>query len=98
MRNVRVLDFTRPGYPVARLGGYAARTLSAKRRAQPRNDIVSVLASSTIDGDPMPVMELLSYFMLLVVALVTYGERKIWAAMVSDAREKTGRSCARFPN
>ncbi len=42
--------------------------LSAKRRAQPRNDIVSVLASSTIDGDPMPVMELLSYFMLLVVA------------------------------
>ena len=42
--------------------------LSAKRRAEPRNDSVSVLASSTIDGDPMPVMELLSYFMLLVIA------------------------------
>ncbi len=42
--------------------------LSQKRRTDPRDDIVSVLARSTIDGDPMPVMELLSYFMLLVIA------------------------------
>ena len=42
--------------------------LAQKRRADPRDDIVSVIASSSIDGDPMPVMEMLSYFLLLVVA------------------------------
>jgi cholest-4-en-3-one 26-monooxygenase len=43
-------------------------TLAEKRRAEPRDDIVSVLVSSSIDGRPMPTMELLSYFLLLVVA------------------------------
>ena len=43
-------------------------TLAEKRRAEPRDDIVSVLVSASIDGRPMPTMELLSYFLLLVVA------------------------------
>ncbi len=53
----------------ARMGMFQYFTaLSEKRRADPRDDIVSVLAASTIDGDPMPIRELLSYFMLLVIA------------------------------
>ena len=39
-----------------------------KRRAEPRDDMVSVLANATIDGQPMPTLELLSYYLLLVVA------------------------------
>ena len=42
--------------------------LANERRAAPRDDIVSVLTAATIDGEPMPTMELLSYFFLLVVA------------------------------
>jgi cholest-4-en-3-one 26-monooxygenase len=42
--------------------------LAAERRKDPRDDIVSVLANSTIDGAPMPPLELLSYYFLLVVA------------------------------
>ena len=42
--------------------------LAVERRKQPRDDMVSVLANSTVDGEPMPVLELLSYFLLLVVA------------------------------
>ena len=49
------------------LFGYFAE-LAAERRKDPRDDIVSVLANSTIDGAPMPSLELLSYFFLLVVA------------------------------
>jgi cholest-4-en-3-one 26-monooxygenase len=49
------------------LFGYFAE-LAAERRKDPRDDIVSVLANSTIDGAPMPPLELLSYFFLLVVA------------------------------
>ncbi len=42
--------------------------LAAERRKDPRDDIVSVLANSTIDGAPMPPLELLSYYFVLVVA------------------------------
>jgi cholest-4-en-3-one 26-monooxygenase len=42
--------------------------LAAERRKDPRDDIVSVLANATIDGAPMPSLELLSYYFLLVVA------------------------------
>jgi len=49
------------------LFGYFAE-LAAERRKDPRDDIISVLASSTIGGAPMPPLELLSYFFLLVVA------------------------------
>jgi cytochrome P450 len=42
--------------------------LAKQRRASPRDDMVSVLANSRIDGAPLPDFELLSYFALLVVA------------------------------
>ena len=42
--------------------------LAAERQTSPRDDIVSVLAAARIDGEPMPPLELLSYFLVLVVA------------------------------
>jgi cholest-4-en-3-one 26-monooxygenase len=42
--------------------------LAAERQKDPRDDIVSVLANSKIDGAPMPSLELLSYFFVLVIA------------------------------
>ena len=38
------------------------------RRAAPTDDIVSVVANGAVNGEPLPIMELLSYFFLLVVA------------------------------
>jgi cytochrome P450 len=53
----------------ARHGLFAYFTsLAAERRKQPRDDMVSVLANATVGGEPMPAFELLSYFLLLVVA------------------------------
>ncbi len=42
--------------------------LVAERRARPTDDIVSVVANGTVDGAELPVLELLSYYFLLVVA------------------------------
>ncbi len=42
--------------------------LVEKRRAEPKDDIVSVLANSELDGKPLAPRELLSYYFLLVVA------------------------------
>ncbi len=42
--------------------------LAEKRRSDPRDDMVSVLVNSSVDGQPMPPLELLSYYLLLVVA------------------------------
>ena len=42
--------------------------LAEARLTEPRDDIVSVLARSRIGGEAMPPLELLSYFLLLVVA------------------------------
>ena len=42
--------------------------LAQQRRAEPREDILTVLANADMDGEPMPVFELLSYCLLLVVA------------------------------
>ncbi len=42
--------------------------LANARRAHPTDDIVSVVANGTLAGEPLPVVELLSYFFLLVVA------------------------------
>ena len=39
-----------------------------RRRSEPRDDVVSVLANAEIEGAPIPSFELLSYFSLLVVA------------------------------
>jgi cytochrome P450 len=42
--------------------------LAVKRRAQPSNDIVSVVANGNVRGKPLEPVELLSYYFLLVVA------------------------------
>jgi len=42
--------------------------LAMQRRAAPSDDIVSVVASGQVNGEPLPPVELLSYYFLLVVA------------------------------
>jgi cytochrome P450 len=42
--------------------------MAAERRARPRDDIVSAIANARIGSAPLPTMELLSYYFLLVVA------------------------------
>jgi cytochrome P450 len=42
--------------------------LAERRRAEPRDDMVSVISTSRVDDAPMPSLETLSYFFLLVVA------------------------------
>ena len=42
--------------------------LTEDRRKHPREDLVSVLSHARIDGEPLPVFELMSYYLLLVVA------------------------------
>ncbi len=39
-----------------------------ERRKKPRDDLISVIGNAQLDGEPLPVRELLSYFFLLVVA------------------------------
>ncbi len=56
--------------------GDAARTelfryfaaLSEERKKSPQDDILSVVVQGEVDGKPLPVFELLSYYFLLVVA------------------------------
>jgi cholest-4-en-3-one 26-monooxygenase len=42
--------------------------LSHRRRTEPADDIVSVIVQGTVNGQPLPTVELLSYYFLLVVA------------------------------
>jgi len=42
--------------------------LSAARRREPRDDFITTLATARIDGRPIPEWELLSYYVLLIVA------------------------------
>jgi len=42
--------------------------LATQRRAKPTDDIVSVVANGEVNGTPLPPVELLSYYFLLVVA------------------------------
>jgi cholest-4-en-3-one 26-monooxygenase len=42
--------------------------LSERRRREPADDIVSVVANGEVNGAPLPPVELLSYYFLLVVA------------------------------
>src|SRR5206468_6013726 len=42
--------------------------LSAERRLRPQDDIVSLVANGSVEGRPLPPVELLSYYLLLVVA------------------------------
>ncbi len=57
--------------------------LSEERRANPQDDIISVVATAKIDGQPLPVFELLSYYFLLVVA----GNETTRNAMTGGAQE-----------
>ena len=57
------------GLEQARVGLFEYFTdLAEERRKVPRDDMVSVLANVEMDEGPMPAFELLSYFLLLVVA------------------------------
>jgi cytochrome P450 len=42
--------------------------MSEERRRKPADDIVSVVANGRVEGQPLPPVELLSYYLLLVVA------------------------------
>jgi cytochrome P450 len=42
--------------------------LSDQRRKNPKDDIISVVAQGKVNGQPIPAFELLSYYLLLVVA------------------------------
>jgi len=42
--------------------------LANQRRARPSDDIVSIVANGVVNGEPLPPVELLSYYFLLVVA------------------------------
>ncbi len=42
--------------------------LSQKRLAEPRDDVVSVIVNAKVDGKPIPPLELLSFYLVLVVA------------------------------
>jgi cytochrome P450 len=44
------------------------KNLSDERRLRPTQDIVSVVANGRVDGQALPIFELLSYYLLLVVA------------------------------
>jgi len=44
------------------------RRLIEDRRRTPRDDFATVLTQADVDGGPMPALELLSYFILLIVA------------------------------
>jgi cholest-4-en-3-one 26-monooxygenase len=41
--------------------------LAEKRRAEPRDDLVSTIANARLDGEPLPVVDQLIYFYLLLV-------------------------------
>ncbi|MCG8589829.1 MAG: cytochrome P450 [Proteobacteria bacterium] len=58
------------GVEDARLGMFAYfNDLAAERRQNPRDDMVSVLANAALDdGRPVPTFELMSYYLLLVIA------------------------------
>ena len=42
--------------------------MTKDRQKNPRDDLVSILANSKVGGEPLPAFELLSYYLLLVIA------------------------------
>lgn len=49
------------------LFAYFAR-VAVERRQKPGDDIASVISNARLDGEPLPIFEMLSYYFLLVVA------------------------------
>ena len=43
-------------------------TLIEARRAEPRSDVASVIANAEINGEPIPIMDAMAYFLLLATA------------------------------
>jgi cytochrome P450 len=66
----------------AQLFEYFAR-LSEDRKKNPQDDILSVVVHGQVDGKPLPVFELLSYYFLLVVA----GNETTRNAMTGGAQQ-----------
>jgi len=59
----------RETFEQARLGLFQYFTdMVAQRQKLPTNDITSIVANAKVNGSPLPTMELLSYYLLLVVA------------------------------
>jgi cholest-4-en-3-one 26-monooxygenase len=71
--------------------------ISQRRRKNPQGDIVSVVATGAVDGKPLEPFELLSYYLLLVVAgnettrnamtggmLAFYDNRDEWRRLVAN--------------
>jgi cytochrome P450 len=54
-------------YVIADFTQYFA-ALTADRRAHPREDIATVIANATIDGDPIPDREMSGYYMIVATA------------------------------
>ena len=74
-RRVANPEYRKPGETVQETGNRTRQELFAyfvdladKRRADPRDDMVSVLANGKVNGEPLPTLVLLSYCLLLVVA------------------------------
>ncbi|HYB89630.1 MAG TPA: cytochrome P450 [Candidatus Binataceae bacterium] len=59
----------RETFEQARLGLFQYFTdMVTQRQKVPTNDITSIVANGKVNGEPLPTMELLSYYLLLVVA------------------------------
>lgn len=56
------------GHPAALLAFEMGRELAAERRANPRNDVITMLVQAQVDGRPLTEDEYLNYFLMLVVA------------------------------
>mgnify|MGYP005994376085 CR=1 FL=1 len=56
------------GHPAALQAFEMGRELAADRRANPRDDVITMLVQAQVDGRPLTEDEFLNYFLMLVVA------------------------------
>lgn len=61
----RMLPF---GHPASLLAFEMGRELAADRRANPREDVITMLVQAQVDGKPISEDDYLNYFLMLVVA------------------------------
>ncbi len=61
-------------------------TSSVNGERAPTDDIVSVVANGQVNGEPLPVLELLSYYFLLVVAGNETTRNAMTGGMLAFAR------------
>ncbi|NML91762.1 cytochrome P450 [Sphingobium sp. TB-6] len=65
------------------------RPLVADRRANPQNDLASVIANATFDGDPITDRRLFSYYILIVVAGHDTTSTSLGGGMLQLLRDRT---------